>query len=318
MEEPDTVRLIPDEEALDAYSQVVTRVAEHASRGVVGVRVARGRRNTQGGGSGFALTPDGLLLTNSHVVSGASDIEVTTLDGERFEADLIGEDPHTDTALIRVSGRLVPLALGSSKELRVGQLAVAIGNPLGFDCTVTSGVVSALGRSLRAGSGRLIDDVIQTDAALNPGNSGGPLMDSHGRVIGMNTAIIQGAQGLCFAIAVDTVHPVAIQLLRHGRIRRASLGIAAQTVPISQSIRHHFGLSARTAVRVGEVEPGSPAERAGLKPADLITRIGQLEVSGIDALHRYLGEERIGERVAIEFVRMGRHRSAFVVPREAA
>ena len=305
-----------DEEALDAYSRVVTRVAEVASRGVVGIRTARGGR-ALGGGSGFVLTPDGLVLTNSHVVSGANAIEVTTLDGERYDADLIGEDPHTDTGLIRVTGALAPLTLCSSARLRVGQLAIAIGNPLGFDSTVTAGVVSALGRSLRAASGRLIDDVVQTDAALNPGNSGGPLMDSAGEVIGMNTAIIQGAQGLCFAIAIDTVHPVAIQLLRHGRIRRASLGIAAQTVPVSQSIRHHYGLAGRTAVSVREVEVGGPAARAGLEPADLLIRIGTTEVSGVDALHRWLSEERIGEPAPLELVRRGRDRRVTIVPREA-
>ncbi len=302
--------------ALDAYSRAVTRVAASASRGVVGVRVTRGGRRA-GGGSGFALTPDGLVLTNSHVVSGASAIEVTTADGERLEADLIGEDPHTDTGLIRVSGRLEALPLGRSHAVQVGQLAIAIGNPLGFDCSVTAGVVSALGRSLRAASGRLIDDVIQTDAALNPGNSGGPLMDSRGQVIGMNTAIIQGAQGLCFAIAVDTVHPVAVQLLRHGRIRRANLGIAAQTVPVSQSIRHHFGLAARTAVRIADVEPDSPAAHAGVSSGDLLIRIDGAEASGIDALHRWLTEERIGQPVMLELVRQGRHIRTTASPRES-
>lgn len=307
-----------DDAALDAYSQAVTSVAELASPGVVGIRAARGSRGAPAGGSGFALTPDGLVLTNSHVVTGASKIEVSTLDDDTFEADLIGDDPHTDTALIRVAGRMSPLSLGRSAELRVGQLAIAIGNPLGFDCTVTAGVVSALGRSLRATTGRLIDDVVQTDAALNPGNSGGPLMDSRGRVIGMNTAIIPGAQGLCFAIAVDTVHRVAIELLRRGRIRRASLGIAAHTVAVSQAIRRHFGLAGRTAARVREVETGSPAAAAGIEAGDLIIRIGETEASGVDALHRWLIEERIGTPVALELVRRGRHRKLELIPREAA
>jgi S1-C subfamily serine protease len=306
-----------DGAALDAYSQAVASVAQLASPGVVGIRAARAARGAPAGGSGFALTPDGLVLTNSHVVTDAAEIEVSTIDDDTFEADLIGNDPHTDTALIRVTGRLAPLSLGRSRELRVGQIAIAIGNPLGFDCTVTAGVVSALGRSLRATTGRLIDDVVQTDAALNPGNSGGPLMDSQGRVIGMNTAIIPGAQGLCFAIAVDTVHRVAIELLRHGRIRRASLGVAAHTVAISQAIRRHFELDARTAVRVREVEARSPAAAAGVEPGDLIIRIGGTEASGVDALHRWLIEERIGTPVSLELVRRGRHRQLELVPREA-
>jgi S1-C subfamily serine protease len=308
-----------DAPLLDAYSLAVTDVAERASPSVVSIHVGRSaepRRVLAGSGSGFAFTPDGLILTNSHVVHRARAIEVQTLAGERLQADLIGDDEHTDTALIRVSATLPALPIGSSKELRVGQLAIAIGNPFGFDCTVTAGVVSALGRSLRAGSGRLIDDVIQTDAALNPGNSGGPLMDSVGRAIGMNTAIIAGAQGLCFAIAIDTVRQVALELLRHGRVRRASLGVAAQTVPLSQRVRRFFELAARTVVRVSEVEADGPAAQATVQVGDLIVRFAGEPVSGIDDLHRLLVEERIGARVPTEVLRANRRVTLEVVPRE--
>jgi S1-C subfamily serine protease len=274
------------------------------------------QRPLAGSGSGFAFTPDGLILTNSHVVHGARAIEVQTLAGERLQADLIGDDEHTDTALIRVSATLPALALGSSKVLKAGQLAIAIGNPFGFDCTVTAGVVSALGRSLRAGSGRLIDDVVQTDAALNPGNSGGPLMDSLGGAIGMNTAIIAGAQGLCFAIAIDTVRQVALDLLRHGRVRRASLGVAAQTMPLPQRVRRYFELAARTVVRVSEVESSGPAAQAAMQAGDLIVRFAGEPVSGIDDLHRLLVEERIGARVPAEVLRGNRRVTLEVVPRE--
>jgi len=308
-----------DNALLDAYSLAVTRVAEEASPSVVAIHAtprAGARRSRGGTGSGFVFTPDGLILTNSHVVHDAGSISVETLAGDRFEADRVGEDPHTDTALIRVGARLPALTLGGSRSLKVGQLAIAIGNPLGFDCTVTAGVVSALGRTLRSGSGRLIDDVVQTDAALNPGNSGGPLMDSAGRVIGMNTAIIAGAQGLCFAIAIDTVRQVAIELLRHGRVRRAQLGVAAQTVPISQRARRHFELEARTAIRISEIEPDGPAARAGLESGDVIVGFAGDSVAGIDDLHRLLGEERIGRTLPLEVVRGSRRLTVDLVPRE--
>jgi S1-C subfamily serine protease len=308
-----------EEPLLDAYSLAVTDVAERASPSVVSIHVGRAtgrRRGLAGSGSGFAFTPDGLILTNSHVVHGARTIEVQTLAGERLQADLIGDDEHTDTALIRVSSTLPALMLGSSRTLRTGQLAIAIGNPFGFDCTVTAGVVSALGRSLRASSGRLIDDVIQTDAALNPGNSGGPLMDSRGCAIGMNTAIIAGAQGLCFATAIDTVQQVVLELLRHGRVRRASLGVAAQTVPLPQRMRRHFDLAARTVVRIAEVETGGPAAQAAMQTGDLIVRFAGEPVSGIDDLHRLLIEQRIGACVPTEVLRGDRRVTLEVVPRE--
>ena len=316
LDDPTTDAKADDGELLDAYSAAVTSVAARASRSVVGIRTTTARRGATSSGSGFALTPDGLILTNSHVIAGARRIEVDTVDGECLDADLIGDDAHTDTALIRITGNVPAVTLGRSRALRVGQLAIAIGNPLGFDCTVTAGVVSALGRSLRSSTGRLIDDVVQTDVALNPGNSGGPLMNAQGRVIGMNTAIIQGAQGLCFAIGIDTVREVAVGLLRFGRIRRASLGIGAQTVTVSQSIRRQFGLRGRTAVRVTEVTSGSAAAAAGLRAGDLLVEIAGREIGGVDELWRWLTQERIGSATAIEIVRTGRRQSLSVTPRE--
>ncbi len=314
-----------DEELLDAYSRTVTRIAETAMPAVVAIRVersapeGRGRagRGITGGASGFAFTPDGLILTNSHVVHGARALRVVTARGDELDAERLGDDPHTDTALIRVGAPMTALGLGSSRPLRVGQLAVAIGNPLGFDCTVTAGVVSALGRTLRASSGRLIEDVIQTDAALNPGNSGGPLMDSRGLVIGMNTAVILGAQGICFAIGIDTVQRVAIELLRHGRVRRASLGIGAQTVLIPQRLRRHFELEQRTAARVIQVLPGGAAARAGIESGDLLVGFDAQRVGGVDDLHRLLIGSRIGSSVPLELIRRGRQLAVGVTPTEA-
>ena len=264
------------------------------------------------------FTPDGLILTNSHVVHGSSALRVATVRGEEFEADLLGEDPHTDTALIRVSATMPAVTLGRSHALRVGQVAIAIGNPLGFDCTVTAGVVSALGRSLRASSGRLIEDVVQTDAALNPGNSGGPLMDSSGRVIGMNTAIIAGAQGICFAIAIDTVQRVALELLRHGRVRRASIWASAgQTVAVPQRLRRHFELPQVSAVRVISVLEGGAAAAAEVESGDLIVRYDGQWIGGVDDLHRLLIDSRIGAPAPLELVRRGRRLTLNVVARES-
>jgi S1-C subfamily serine protease len=265
---------------------------------------------------GFAFTPDGLILTNSHVIHGAHRIRVETTQGTASDADLIGEDSHTDTALIRARVELAALPLGSAKNLRVGQLAIAIGNPFGFECSVTAGVVSALGRSLRSSTGRLVDNVIQTDAALNPGNSGGPLCDSAGRVIGMNTAIIASAQGICFATAVDTVQWVALQLLHHGRVRRGHLGIVAQTVSVPQRLRRLVDLPGRTAVRIMRISAEGPARQGGLEAGDLILRFDQQPVAGIDDLHRALGAERIGQRVPVDVWRLGRLVQTTVVPTE--
>jgi S1-C subfamily serine protease len=304
-----------DELALDAYSQSIATVAEQASPSVVAIHTTH-KGSHRGSGSGFAFTPDGLILTNSHVIHGASRIRIEATQGSAADAELIGEDSHTDTALIRARVELAPLSLGSSRNLRVGQLAIAIGNPFGFECSVTAGVVSALGRSLRTGTGRLVDNVIQTDAALNPGNSGGPLCDSAGRVIGMNTAIIASAQGICFATAVDTVKWVALQLLQHGRVRRGNLGIIAQTVTVPQRLRRHLELPERTAVRIMSTSPGGPARRGGLESGDLLLRFDNNLVAGIDDLHRVLGAEQIGRRIPVELWRLGRLVQSTVVPAE--
>jgi S1-C subfamily serine protease len=306
---------VSGESALDAYSHVVASVADQASPSVIAIHTTeKGRR--RGSGSGFAFTPDGLILTNSHVIHGAGAIRIETTQGGGADAELIGEDPHTDTALIRARVDIPPLPLGSSKTLRVGQLAIAIGNPFGFECSVTAGVVSALGRSLRSSTGRLVDNVIQTDAALNPGNSGGPLCDGAGRVIGMNTAIIAGGQGICFATAVDTVQWVALQLLQHGRVRRGHLGIVAQTVTVPQRLRRHVEFPERTAVRVMSTSSGGPARLGGIESGDLLLRFDSAPIAGIDDLHRALGAERIGRRVPVDVWRLGRLVSSTVVPVE--
>jgi S1-C subfamily serine protease len=304
-----------DEPLLDAYSRTVATVADQASASVVAIHTSA-TGSQRGSGSGFAFTPDGLIVTNSHVIHAASRIRVETTQGQASDAELIGEDPHTDTALIRARVEPPALPLGSSKNLRVGQVAIAIGNPFGFECSLTAGVVSALGRSLRSSTGRLVDNVIQTDASLNPGNSGGPLCDSAGRVIGMNTAIIASAQGICFAIAVDTVRWVALQLLQHGRVRRGHLGLVAQTVTVPQRLRRHLELAGRTAVRIMSMGADGPAQRGGLESGDLVLRFDDTPITDIDDLHRALGAERIGRPVRVEVWRLGRLVSATVVPVE--
>jgi S1-C subfamily serine protease len=309
--------------ALDAYSRVITGVVEAAAKAVVAIAVSdrvddAGRAQPSGSGSGFLFTPDGLILTNSHVVHRARRIEVTTTAGRSFAADLIGEDPHTDLALLRVSSPkpLPVLPLGSARAIKVGQLVIAIGNPLGFACTVTAGVVSALGRSLRANGGRLIEDVIQTDAALNPGNSGGPLLDAQGRVIGVNTAIIAGAQGICFATSIDTANQVVSELMRHGRVRRASLGVSAQNLRLSRRYERWFDLPTASAVRVMEVAGGGPAARAGLEVGDIVVAFNDAPVDGIDALHRLLDAGAIARESTIRVLRRDRNLSLRVVPDE--
>jgi S1-C subfamily serine protease len=304
-----------DEPVLDAYSRTVATVADLASPSVVAIHTTEKGRH-RGSGSGFAFTPDGLIVTNSHVIHGASRIRVETTQGQASDAELIGEDSHTDTALIRARVELPSLPLGSSKNLRVGQLAIAIGNPLGFEYSLTAGVVSALGRSLRSSTGRLVDNVIQTDAALNPGNSGGPLCDSSGRVIGMNTAIIASAQGICFATAVDTVQWVCLQLLQHGRVRRGHLGIVAQTVTVPQRLLRHVELTGRTAVRIMSTSPEGPARRGGLESGDLLLRLDGIPVADIDDLHRALGAPRIGQPVRVDVWRLGHLVQSTVVPVE--
>ncbi len=312
---PDIVPLSAptEDEALDAYSRVVVSVASRVGPSVVKID-ARGR----GTGSGFLLTPDGYVVTNSHVVHGASRLDVTLTDGRTLPGHLAGEDPHTDLALVRLHALELPPAveLGDARALRVGQLVIAIGNPHGFEGTVTAGVVSATGRSLRASSGRLIDDIIQTDAALNPGSSGGPLVDARGRVIGVNTAMIGGAQGLCFAISVSTAEVIVGRLIREGRVRRSYLGIGGQTVPLPRRVVRFFDLSAETGLLVVSVEKGSPAARAGLRDGDIVVRVDGHVVPTIDALLRLLTEERVGVPATFSVVRGTRMVEIAVTPSE--
>jgi S1-C subfamily serine protease len=308
---------------LDAYSRAVVGAAERVGPSVVHIeaRLSQPRRNrpSRGSGSGFVFTSSGYILTNSHVVHGADRLEVTLADGSQHRADLIGDDPETDLAVIRVhTDGLVPVELGDSKRVRVGQLAIAIGHPYGFQSSVTAGVVSALGRSLRASSGRLIDDVLQTDAALNPGNSGGPLVDSRGLVIGVNTAMILPAQGICFAIAINTAKFVAGRLIRDGRVRRGRLGIAVQTVPLPPGPGDRQSQGRRGGVLVVAVDPGGPAERAGLEEGDIILGLDGHTVSGIDDLHRLLTEERVGVKVPMRVLRRPEILTATIVPEESA
>jgi S1-C subfamily serine protease len=309
---------------LDAYSATVVGVAEQVSPAVVKIdahrRKAQGKETGSGSGSGFLFTPDGLILTNSHVVAEANRLQVSLADGVDADAQLIGQDPHTDLAVLKISvpGALPYARLGNSRAVRVGQLVVAIGNPYGFECTVTAGVVSALGRSLRAYSGRLMEDVIQTDAALNPGNSGGPLVAANGEVIGVNTAIIMPAQGLCFATAINTAQLVVSELLRHGRVRRAGLGIAAQTTPLSRRVIRHFDLPVDGGVRVMEREPNGPAARAGLEMGDVIVQFNGEWVAGIDDLHRLLGAEQVGKQGTIRVLRRNQSLNLAITPLELA
>lgn len=296
----------PDDSALlDAYSAAVTRAVERVSPSVakIDVKLSSSRRGG-GSGSGFVFTPDGLVLTNSHVVRGASRIQLTFNDGQQALATLVGEDADTDTAVLRTDARVLqPAVLGNSRNLRVGQLVIAVGNPFGFQFTVTAGVISALGRSMRSTTGRMMEEVIQTDAALNPGNSGGPLVNSRGEVVGINTATIQSAQGLCFAIGIDTAKLVASQLLQFGRVRRAWIGIAGQNVPLPRRLAHEYQLNTSTGILVVSVEEGSPASRAALEEGDIITSIAGQHVAGIDELHRLLTAECAGEQLSMEVLR---------------
>jgi S1-C subfamily serine protease len=283
-----------DGELLDAYSRAVTTAVERVSPSVVKIEVRSGR--THGGsGSGFVFTPDGLVLTNSHVVHAGKGINLTFLDGMTADATLIGDDPDTDVAVLRTDHLLTPAAvLGNSKNLHVGQLAIALGNPFGFQFTVTAGVVSALGRSMRASSGRMMEDIIQTDAALNPGNSGGPLVNSNGDVIGVNTATIMGAQGLCFAIGIDTAKYIASEILQHGRVRRSWIGIAAQNVPLPRRIIYEYKLSTSSGVMATSIDPDSPAAKGGIRDGDIILRFAGENISAINELHKVLTAERVG------------------------
>jgi S1-C subfamily serine protease len=315
-----------DSVLLDAYSQAVTRAVEKVSPSVVNIEVHQSvpsRRRAEplerrGGGSGFIFTPDGLILTNSHLVHEASRIEVTVADGRKLPARTIGDDPATDLAIVQIDGAgLVAAALGDSQTLRVGQLVMAIGSPYGFQSTVTAGVVSALGRSLRSYSGRLIEDVIQTDASLNPGNSGGPLVASDGRVVGVNTATILPAQGICFAIGINTAKFVASRLLRDGRIRRSYIGVSVQTAPIHRRLVRYYDLPKETGVVVLSVEPNSPAQRAGLREGDVIVGLEGQAVAGVDDLHGVLSDIGAGVRAELAVLRGTEKLSLAVVPEEA-
>ncbi len=308
-----------DDEMLDAYSQAVIGAAEKVSPSVVNIEVSNGDRRRGGGsGSGFIFTPDGFLLTNSHVVHGASKIEVTLSDGRRGEGQLIGDDPETDLAVVRITApNLMPVALGDSQKIRVGQLAIAIGNPYGFQYSVTAGVVSALGRSLRSQTGRSIDNVIQTDAALNPGNSGGPLVNSRGEVIGVNTAVILPAQGICFATAINTAKFVAGQLIKEGRVRRSFIGMAGQVVPLHRRVVRYHNLPVETGVLVISIEAGGPASKAGMEEGDVIVGYDDRPIAGIDDLHRLLTDQKVGVKSNLTVIRRNEKLTLNITPEDS-
>jgi len=318
----------PPSEPLDAYSRAVIHAASRVGPSVVAIEVllpepAQGPGRQPGGprggsGSGFIFTPDGFILTNSHVVHGASKIHVTLPEGHRFPAELIGDDPDTDLAVVRIHApNLVPARLGDSQSILVGQLVVAIGNPFGFQTTVTAGVVSALGRSLRSGSGRLIDNVIQTDAALNPGNSGGPLVTTGGEVVGVNSAVILPAQGICFAIAINTAKLVASQLIRFGRMRRSVIGIAGQNVVLPRRVTRYYRLVVESGVLVQSVQPGGAAERAGAREGDIIIGFGDDPIASIDQLQAKLTDQAAGVPRKLSVLRGVELQALEIIPAEA-
>lgn len=310
---------------LDAYSRAVAAAVDRVAPAVVHLQARRRGQNAAeltdevplGSGSGVIFTPDGFVLTNSHVVHGATAIEATLTDGRSCPAYLVGDDPDSDLAVLRLhADGLAHADLGDSAAIRVGQLVIAIGNPFGFQCSVTAGVVSALGRSLRSGTGRLIDDIVQTDAALNPGNSGGPLVTAHGRIIGINTAIIRPAQGLCFAIASNTARFVVAELLRHGKVRRSFIGVGGQTVALPRRMARFHGLQAEAGARVMSIAPGSPAAAAGLQVGDTIVAFDGTAVTGVDALHRLLTADRAGARVELTVLRLTQKLVLPIMPAE--
>ena len=318
-----------DDDVLDAYSRAVIPAAEKVSPSVVYIEVeqpVRSRRpnvpripqERRGSGSGFIFTPDGFILTDSHVIHGAKKIEVTLPDGHQHQADLVGDDPDTDLAVIRINApNLVPAQLGEAQRIRVGQLVIAIGNPYGFQYSVTAGVVSALGRSLRAQSGRLMDAVIQTDAALNPGNSGGPLINSRGEVIGVNTAMILPAQGICFATSIDTAKFVASRLIRDGKVSRSYIGLAGQNVPLPRRIVRYYDLAVESGIFVISFENDSPARKGGVREGDIIIGFDDRPIAGIDDLHKLLTEERIARRSSLTVIRGTDKLAIEVMPEES-
>jgi len=305
------VSILEKSDFLDAYSEAVAGVVERVSPMVVHMSVKQkvqdrggSHRTVDGGGSGVIIAPDGYIVTNCHVIEDAAEMEAVTYEGAHCSAHLVGKDASTDLALVRIGASSLPaISLGDSGKLRPGQVAIALGSPLGFQRTVTAGVISALGRSMRSKSGRLIEEVIQTDAALNPGNSGGPLVDSKGRLIGINTAIIQMAQGICFAIPVNTVRRVVAQLFSHGRVVRGFLGISGQTVPLPTKVVRHYNLTQESGVRIMSVVARSPAEKAGLREGDIITRLEDCTVATVDDIHRSLIGDTIGRKMAVSFLR---------------
>lgn len=316
------------EQLLDAYSQAVISVVQKVSPAVVNIDVQRqvtGRNRNfpqtqeiQGNGSGFIFTPDGYILTNSHVVNGATKIEVTLSDGRNYGAQLVGDDPDSDLAVIRINApNLITARLGDSESLQVGQLAIAIGNPYGFQATVTSGVISATGRSFRSRSGRLIDNMIQTDAALNPGNSGGPLVTSHGEVIGINTAVILSAQGLCFAVPINTAKRIIPALLKDGKVRRGYIGIGGQNVELPRRLVLHHELSKERGILVISTEANSPAQKAGLREGDVIVGFNSQPISSVDELHKFLTQERVGVRASVTILRKNQKLVFDIMPEES-
>ncbi|HEY9632708.1 MAG TPA: trypsin-like peptidase domain-containing protein [Coleofasciculaceae cyanobacterium] len=318
-----------DEQLLDAYSRAVTKAVEKVSPSVVYIEVVGQSRNRRannprsqeeihGNGSGFIFTPDGYILTNSHVVHNATKIEVTLADGRRYQAELIGDDPDTDLAVIRINApNLVAAKLGDSQSLKPGQVAIAIGNPYGFQYTVTAGVVSAVGRSFRSNSGRLIDNIIQTDAALNPGNSGGPLVSSRGEVIGVNTAMIMRAQGICLAIPINTAKFVVGPLIREGKIRRSYIGVGGQTVPLPRRLINFHNLTVESGILIISIEDDSPAKKAGLLERDIIVGFDEKAIASIDDLHKVLTHDQVGVRSHLTIIRRSEKLVLNIVPEES-